>query len=71
MCDLAQPAELPRQPSACLVVLRTHFDKNHEQYSLTQQPIKMKLGTHILFNEHTKIIMLNIVVNNVVLVKQQ
>ena len=31
----------------------------------------MKLGTHILFNAHTTIITANIVVNNVVLVKQQ
>ena len=36
---------------------------------MTQQPIKMKLGTHIPFNEHTTIITVNIVVNNVVLVK--
>ena len=39
--------------------------------SLTQRPIKTKLGTHILLNEHTTIIAVNIVVNNVVLVKQQ
>ena len=33
--------------------------------------LQMKLGTHILFNEHTTVITVNIVVNNVVLVKQQ
>ena len=38
--------------------------------SLTQQPIKTKLGTHILFSEHTTIITVNIVINNAVLVKQ-
>ena len=37
--------------------------------SLTQEPIKMKLSTHILFNEYTTIITVNVVVNNVVLVK--
>ena len=31
----------------------------------------MKLGTHILFNEHTTIITVNSVVNNVVLKQQQ
>ena len=31
----------------------------------------MKLGIHMLFNEHTKTIMVSIVVNNVALVKQQ
>ena len=39
--------------------------------SLTQQPIKTKLGTHMLFlNEHTEIVMVNIAVNNAVLVKK-
>ena len=32
--------------------------------SLTQQPIKMTLGIHIVFNKHTTIITVNIVVNN-------
>ena len=35
----------------------------------TSEPIKEKLGICMLFNEHTKIITVNIVVNNVVLVK--
>ena len=34
----------------------------------TQQPIKMKLG---ILNEHNTKIIVNVVVNNVVLVKQQ
>ena len=34
-----------------------------------QHAIKMKLGIHILFNEHSTIVAVNIVVNNVVLVK--
>ena len=37
--------------------------------SLTQKPVKMKLGIHMYFNEYTNIIEVNIVVNNVVLVK--
>ena len=38
---------------------------------LTQKSIKMKLGIHKHFNKYTNIIMVNMVVNSVVLVKQQ
>ena len=37
-------------------------------YSLTQQPIKTKLGIHIHFNKHNTIITLHIVINLVVLI---
>ena len=42
-----------------------------EHNSLTQLLIKMKLGMRMLFNEHTTIITVNIVVNNVVLLNNK
>ena len=56
---------LVKQPQAI------HYDRDIDGHVTHSHNIKMKLCMQILFNEHTTITTVNIVVNNVVLVKQQ